>query len=169
METEDRSRLEVIVSRVWELAEPVIHAEGMELVEVEYRREPHGWVLRLYIDQERGITVDDCARISQVEGDLLDVADVIPNPYHLEVSSPGLNRPLRKPEHFMGQLGNVIEVRTLAPMENRRNFKGILLEASTERIALNCDGQVFEIQMSLLERARLRYFESLEKAGIPEK
>lgn len=166
---EDRARTEAIVSRIWALVEPVIRAEGMELVEVEYRREPHGWVLRLYIDQEGGITVDDCARISDVSGDLLDVADVIPNPYHLEVSSPGLNRPLRKPEHFAGQIGSIVEVRTLAPMGNRRNFKGTLLEASAEQIALDCDGQVFEIRMSLLERGRLRYFETLERSGAPGK
>lgn len=168
-ENEDRARIQNIITRVWDLLEPVIRAEGMEIVEIEYRREPHGWVLRVYIDREDGISVEDCARISQIGGDLLDVADVIPNPYHLEVSSPGLNRPLRKPEHFMEQIGNIIEARTLTPMGNRRNFKGTLLESSAEQITLDCDGQVFEIRMALLERARLRYFESQERSSVPQK
>lgn len=166
--TDDRSRSEAIISQVWNLVEPVISAEGMELIEVEYRRESNGWVLRLFIDREDGVSVDDCAHMSRVAGDLLDVADLIFNPYQLEVSSPGLNRPLRKWEHFTKQLGKIIEVRTLEPIETRRNFTGILLDATAEWIKLNCDGQIFQLDMSLLERARLRYFESLESPRLPE-
>lgn len=149
-----------IVAEVWKLVQPVVTAEGMDLVEVEYRRESQGWVLRLFIDQESGMSVDDCARMSDVVGDLLDVADVIPGRYHLEISSPGLNRPLRKLAHFLAQLGNVVELRTLIPIEGRRNFKGILREATPETITMECDGQVYGIPFSMLERARLRYFES---------
>ncbi len=90
------TRDEPLIDRIWSLLEPVARSEGMEILEVEYRRESIGWVLRLFIDREEGVSVDDCARVSRVAGDLLDVADMIPNPYHLEVSSPGLNRPLRK-------------------------------------------------------------------------
>jgi ribosome maturation factor RimP len=148
---------------LWQLIEPVIRSEGMELVELEYRRESQGWVLRLFIDQPDGITVDDCAQISQVIGDLLDVADVIPNPYHLEVSSPGLNRPLRKPEHFSTYQGKMIEVKTSMSLQNRRKFKGILLEAHPEQIKIDCQGEVFNIPLTILERARLCYFESYEE------
>jgi len=152
-----------LINQLWHLLEPVVRAEGMEIVELEYRRESPGWVLRLFIDHPDGITVDDCARISQVAGDLLDVADLIENPYHLEVSSPGLNRPLRKLEHFRTHQGSIVEVKTSAPLENRRKFKGILLEASPEEIEIDCQGQIFKIPLALLERARLCYFDSLEK------
>lgn len=152
-----------LINQLWQLLEPIILAEGMELVELEYRRESAGWVLRLFIDRPDGITVDDCARISQVAGDLLDVADLIENPYHLEVSSPGLNRPLRKPEHFKMQQGNTIEIKTALPLENRRKFKGILLEAGSEEISIDCHGQIFRIPLELVERARLCYFDSFKK------
>ena len=151
-----------LIAQLWELLEPVIRAEGKELIEVEYRREPHGWVLRLYIDQEDGITVNDCAKISHVAGDLLDVADPFRNPYHLEVSSPGLSRPLRKWEHFRNYLEKIVEVRTAAPIENRRRFKGVLVDVDPARIVVNCEGQIFEIPFTLIERARLCYFESFE-------
>lgn len=149
-----------IIAEVWRLAEPVIQADGMDLIEVEYRREPHGWVLRLYMDQASGMSVDDCARMSDVVGDLLDVADVIPNPYHLEMSSPGLNRPLRRPEHFQAQVGKIIEVRTIDPIEGRRKFRGTLREAAAETITMDCDGREYRIPIPQVERARLRYFES---------
>jgi len=152
-----------LIAQFWELFEPVIRSEGLELVEVEYRRESIGWVLRLFVDQEAGVSVNDCARVSRVIGDLLDVADLIPTRYHLEVSSPGLDRPLRKVDHFRNQAGKIIDVRTTVPIENRRKFKGVLADAGPEGIAINCEGRVFEIPMHLIERARLCYFESTEK------
>lgn len=152
-----------LTGRLWELLEPVIQAEGMELIEVEYRRESHGWVLRLFIDQPDGVTVDDCARISQVVGDFMDVTDLIQNRYHLEVSSPGLNRPLRKLGHFQSYLGKIIELRTSIPLDERRRFKGLLTEAEAETISLDCQGKRFNIPLRLVERARLCYFDSFEK------
>jgi len=158
---EDLKKTGELVALIWQLIEPVIASEGMELIEVEYRCESQGWVLRLFIDQEDGITVDDCARISRVVGDILDVADPIASPYHLEVSSPGLNRPLRKSEHFLKFIGNIVDVRTGTSIHNRRKFKGKLIEVRAEEITVECQGQPFDIPLSLLERARLRYFESL--------
>ena len=159
--TDDGNKTNQLIAAIWQLVEPVIRAERRELLEVEYRCEPHGWVLRLYIDQEDGITVDDCARVSHVVGDLLDVADLIANQYHLEVSSPGLNRPLRKWEHFQRYLGSIVNVRANTSINNRRNFKGKLIHAGPEGITVDCDGHPFDIPFNLLERARLRYFESL--------
>lgn len=158
---EDKARQRV--QDIWALVQPVIQAEGLRLIEVEYRREPKGWVLRLFIDREDGVTVDDCARISQVVGDLLDVADPIPTAYHLEVSSPGLNRPLRRREHFVEQVGNVVQVRTVEPLGRRRNFKGLLTSVGEDDFTVECDGQPFCIAFDLVERARLCYFESQEK------
>lgn len=157
---EPGDKIEQIIHRIWELVDPVARSEGVELIEVEFRRESHGWVLRLYIDREDGISVDDCAQLSHTLSDLLDVADPIDFPYHLEVSSPGLNRPLRKREHFSKFLGHVIEVRTLAPINNRRNFKGILEKVESDTLQVNCDSAVHEIPLGQLDRARLKYFES---------
>ena len=152
-----------LMDQIRELLDPVVQSEGLELVDVEYRRESHGMVLRLFVDQEAGVTVNDCAIVSRVVGDLLDVSNLISNFYHLEVSSPGLDRVLRKPEHFRKQIGNIIKVQTTTPIEKRRKFKGILVDTKLEEITVNCEGQVFEIPLALVERARLCYFESLEK------
>ena len=86
---------EEIADRVKALADPILFNEGMELVDIEYRRESRGWVLRLYLDKEGGVTLDDCTRISQEVGRTLDVEDVLETPYTLEVSSPGLTRRLK--------------------------------------------------------------------------
>lgn len=157
------TRDEPLIDRIWSLLEPVARSEGMEILEVEYRRESIGWVLRLFIDREEGVSVDDCARVSRVAGDLLDVSDMIPNPYHLEVSSPGLNRPLRKWEHFQMHLGRIIDLRTATAIRNRRKFKGILKEVDPEKVIMDCDGQLYEIPHSIVERARLCYNESVER------
>lgn len=156
---EDPTR--AVVQKIWELVTPVITAEGMDLVEVEYRRESQGWVLRLFVDRDGGVNVEDCAAVSRVVGDLLDVADPITGPYHLEVSSPGLDRPLRRWEHFQRQIGKVVTVRTRVAVGARKNFKGILVDARPESIRVNCDGTLFDIPLDIVERARLRYFESL--------
>jgi hypothetical protein len=95
----------------------------MELVDIEYRREPVGWVLRLTIDKGGGVTLDDCTRVSQEIGRSLDVEDVIPNPYHLEVSSPGLDRPLKNERDFIRFSDRRIRVKTMDPMENKRLLK----------------------------------------------
>jgi len=152
-----------ILEKILEMVEPVIAAEGKQLIEAEYRREGMGWVLRLFIDQDGGITVDDCAQVSRVIGDMLDVADVIPAPYHLEVSSPGLNRPLRKPDHFRSVIGKIVDVRTTAPIDGRRRFKGLLKDISADGILLECDGSPYEVPLHLLERARLCYFDSVDQ------
>ncbi len=152
-----------LVSEIWNLLEPVIAAQGMEILEVEYRRESAGWVLRIFLDSERGISVEDCAAVSRIAGDLLDVTDLIPNPYNLEVSSPGIDRPLRRLDHFQKYIGYVIEVRTISPVQNRRNFKGELKEASSEGVVIDCEAGNYLIPMSLIERARLLYFESMER------
>lgn len=163
MKADPKERDRQLVARIWQLAEPVIEAEAMELVEVQYRREPQGWVLRLYVDKEDGVTIDDCTTVNRVIGDLFDVADPIEHAYHLEVSSPGLDRPLRKYEHFEREVGNVIKVVTSIPFENRRKFKGILTGAESDAITLDCDGQSYSIPLAVVERASLRYFESKER------
>jgi ribosome maturation factor RimP len=144
-----------IVDRVSAIADPILSNEGMELVELEYRRESKGWVLRLYIDKEGGVTLDDCTRISQEVGRSLDVEDFISTPYTLEVSSPGLARPLKKEKDFMKYRNHMIKVKTIDPIENRRQFKGKLLGITENRIEIAMDGGVFQIPLSNLAKANL--------------
>jgi len=144
-----------IVDRVRTIAEPLISDEGMELVDVEYRRESKGWVLRLYLDKEGGVTLDDCTRISREVGRGLDVEDLIQAPYTLEVSSPGLTRPLKSEKDFMKYRHSLIKVKTLDPVDNRRQFKGRLLGVSESRIELEVEGKIFQIPFSNVAKANL--------------
>jgi ribosome maturation factor RimP len=144
-----------IVDRVSAIADPILSNEGMELVEIEYRRESKGWVLRLYIDKAGGVTLDDCTRISQEVGRSLDVEDFISTPYTLEISSPGLTRPLKKEKDFMKYCNHMVKVNTLDPIENRRKFKGKLLGVSENRIEIEMDGGVFQIPLSNVAKANL--------------
>ena len=143
------------MDRVRVIAEPILSNEGMELVEIEYRRESKGWVLRLYIDNERGVTLDDCTRISQEIGRNLDVEDFISNAYTLEVSSPGLARPLKKEKDFMKYRNHVIRVKTFDPIGKRRQFKGKLLGLSENRIEIEIDRDTFQIPLSNVAKANL--------------
>ena len=147
--------LKEIVDRVHAITEPILSNEEMELVEIEYRRESKGWVLRLYIDKAGGVTLDDCTRISQEVGRSLDVEDFISTPYTLEISSPGLTRPLKKEKDFMKYRNHMIKVNTLDPIENRRKFKGKLLGVSENRIEIEMDGGVFQILLSNVAKANL--------------
>ncbi len=158
MDTQDRE----FIKRLWEILDPVVSSEGMDIIEMEFRREPQGFVLRLYIDHPDGVTLDDCSRVSRVVSDFLDVVDPIEHAYNLEISSPGLNRPLRKPEHFARFIGSVVKVKTVEPIENRKSFKGILTESSDDMISVNCDGVVFGIPIAIVDKAQLLYFETHE-------
>jgi ribosome maturation factor RimP len=144
-----------IVDRVRAMAEPILLDERMELVDIEYRRESKGWVLRLTLDKEGGVTLDDCTRISQEVGRSLDVDDFIQTPYTLEVSSPGLTRPLKTEKDFMKYLDSLIKVKTVDSQENRRQFKGRLLGVSENRIEIEVDGEIFQILLSNVAKAHL--------------
>ena len=144
-----------IIDRVQIIANPILSNEGMELVDIEYRREAKGWVLRLYIDREGGATLNDCTRVSQDVGRGLDVEDFISTPYTLEISSPGLNRPLKKEEDFIKYRNRLIKVKTFSPMENRRRFKGKLLGVSGNRVEIETEEGVFQIPLSNVAKANL--------------
>jgi ribosome maturation factor RimP len=144
-----------IVDRVHAIADPILFNEGIELVDIEYRRETKGWVLRLYMDKEGGVTLDDCTRVSQEVGRSLDVEDFIQTPYNLEVSSPGLTRPLKTEKDFMKYRYHLIQVKTVDPVVNRRRFKGRLLGISGNQIEIQSDEGVFQIPFSNVAKANL--------------
>jgi ribosome maturation factor RimP len=144
-----------VIERVHRLVGPVLLSGGLELVEVEYRREARGWVLRLYVDKEGGITLDDCAQISREIGRNLDVEDFITTPYILEVSSPGLTRSLKTEKDFMKYRDCLVKVRTNQPVENRRQFTGRLRGVAEEGIQIEVDGKVFLLPLSFIAKANL--------------
>ena len=154
---------EEIVDRVRVILEAILLDEGMELVDIEYRRESRGWVLRLYLDKEGGITLDDCTRMSQEVGRILDVEDFIQTPYTLEVSSPGLSRRLKTEKDFMKYRGHLIKVKTVDSIENRRQFKGRLLGISESKLQIEGDGGVFQIPLSNVARANLEIDQEIFK------
>jgi ribosome maturation factor RimP len=144
-----------ILERVRFLADPIVSSAGMELVEVQYRREARGWVLRLLIDKEGGVTLDDCTLISREVGRNLDVEDFISTPYTLEVSSPGLNRPLKTERDYLKYRGHLIRVKTFSPVGNRRQFKGKLLGISNREIEIQVDQEVCQIPLANVAKAHL--------------
>ncbi len=146
------------------IIEDIVEHEGIELVDVTYRRESEGWILRVFLDKAGGVTVDDCGYISRQVSDVLDVKAVIPHAYKLEVSSPGLNRPLTKPKDFAKLRGEQVRLATHTPIENRKNFIGKLIDYKDGTICLNIDGQIFFVPHDLVHKANLIYdFEKREK------
>jgi ribosome maturation factor RimP len=131
-----------IEDRARAVAEPLIAAEGLELLEVEWVRE-HGWILRLYIDNAaHSVGIEDCEKATKAVNTALDVEDFIPHEYALEVSSPGLNRPLKKRQHFDQVLGQKIRVKTFGPLFEppRKNFLGMLKSVTEESVIVAVDG-----------------------------
>ena len=123
---------------------PIIDAHQFELVDVEYVKEGSKWYLRAYIDKEGGITVDDCELVSRQLSDLLDEKDLIDEAYILEVSSPGLGRPLKKEKDFLRSIGEEVEVRTYRPINRSKEFTGILKEYDKDSVTL-----VFEDEQTM--------------------
>ena len=109
-----------------QLARPVVEANGCSLWDVEYVKEAGSWYLRVYIDKETGVSIDDCEAVSRVLSDLLDEADPIEGSYVLEVSSAGADRPLKKPAHFQQFLGAEVDVRLYRPLDGRKEYTGVL-------------------------------------------
>ena len=143
-------------NKIKALAETLLQEEEMELADLELLREGRGWVLRLFIDKSGGINLDDCASVSRQFGDQLEVEDLIPFRYTLEVSSPGLDRPLKKDQDFLRHIGNQIQVITRSPWEGRSFFKGKMLDYQVSgALSLAEKKKVWEIPVSLIAKARL--------------
>src|SRR5438445_10215074 len=132
------------LDRVRALAREILDFAGMEMVHLEMKREPGGLLLRLFIDKEGGVTLDDCTRISRQLSAQLDLDDPIPGRYTLEVSSPGLDRPLYDDRDYARFAGRRVRLSTFAPIEGRRNFVGRLvgLFDGTVRLAVEGDREI---------------------------
>jgi ribosome maturation factor RimP len=150
------SQLEKIIEEVRQLAEPMLQAQGFELVDVEYQRERQGWVLRIYIDRPGGVNIENCADVNRELGTILDVHDIIPNAYTLEVSSPGLTRPLKKLEDFSRYQGRLVKIKTWQIISGRgKVLKGRLRGTEGEKIILEVGSEVIEIPFPNIAKANL--------------
>ncbi|MBU2497594.1 MAG: ribosome maturation factor RimP [Proteobacteria bacterium] len=150
-------RTNSISKGVADLIEPSLEEMGFELVEVEYLSYQGRWILRIYIDKEGGVTIDDCAQVSRELGDLIDVKDMIPHEYVLEISSPGLNRPLTKEKHLIDAVGKKIRVKMAKPVEGRRNFAGRLSDFRDETLYVETDRGMVVLPWPEVEKANLVY------------
>jgi ribosome maturation factor RimP len=132
-----------------------VEALGYEFVGIEFVRAGKFSTLRVYIDSPNGISVDDCADASHQVSAVLDVEDPITTNYNLEVSSPGMDRPLFKESHYSDILGEEVSVRLRLPQDGRRNFKGFLTACEDGIITVNVDGQVFNLALNNIEKGNL--------------
>ncbi|HDS15991.1 MAG TPA: ribosome maturation factor RimP [Proteobacteria bacterium] len=147
------------LSRIRELAVDLLGNLGYELNDLEFSSGEGGSVLRLYIDCAAGVTLDDCAHVSRMFGALLDVEDLIPGRYNLEISSPGLNRRLSRIQDFQGCYGETIKIRLARPLDGRRRFKGILrtCQENPLTVTLEVDGQTFVVPLDETAKCNLVY------------
>lgn len=143
------------VGQVTDLVKPLIEAEGMELVEVEFVRSRGGRILRIFIDKPGGVTIEDCAQVSHRVGDVLDMEDPIAESYTLEVSSPGLDRQLKSEADYRRYSGRKIRVITTTGIDGKNVHIGRLMEFNGDTLKVDVDGKAANIPLRLVSKARL--------------
>ncbi len=152
-----------VASKVTDLASSLLTSLGMELVDLEYKREGRDMVLRLFIDKDGGITLDDCASVNRELSEILDVEDFIQENYSLEVSSPGVCRPLKKPEDYRRYTGRLVKIRTFEMLPDdagnkRKTFLGILRGLSDDMALVDLnEGQHAAIPLGKVAKANLEF------------
>jgi ribosome maturation factor RimP len=152
-----------VVDKIHSLAQSLTSSLGLELVEIEYKREGRQMVLRLFIDKEGGVSLDDCAAVSKELSAVLDVEDIIPGKYTLEVSSPGLNRPLKSMADYERFTGRLVKIRTFGPTPDnagnlRKTFLGELLGVDGDIVQMKLlEGQTAAIPFTSIAKANLEF------------
>ncbi|ABC80874.1 ribosome maturation factor RimP [Anaeromyxobacter dehalogenans] len=153
-----------IAEQVRSLLEPVLERDGYELVEVEWARLAGRWTLRVFIDKAGGVGIDDCQAVSKTVEPILDVADFIEPAYDLEVSSPGLDRPLRKPRDFDRYAGQRVHVKAYGPVAGtapgspaRKHWTGVLKGFRDGAVELDVDGALHRVPHDQIAKANLEY------------
>ena len=148
-----------VKEKIWQLSEPVVASEEMELIHVECLKMHSRWIIRLFMDKEGGITLDDCANISNQLGDIFDIRDVIKGAYTLEVSSPGLDRPISRDQDFLKYRNSRVNIKTSEKIEGVKNFHGILLdyieESGKKLVLVDVAGKVYRIPRQDVVKANL--------------
>lgn len=152
------SKKEIYEQKAEALLEPIVQANKFELVDVEYVKEAGTWYLRAYIDKEGGITIDDCEVVSRAFSDKLDQDDFIEDAYILEVSSPGLGRPLKKEKDYVRSMGKELEIRTYRAINKEKEFYGILTAYDNSSVTIECeDGTEKTFQKDEIALIRLAF------------
>ncbi len=144
-----------IYQLVSELIEPTVTEHNTELVDVEYIKAGKVWILRVFIDKKQGITVLDCQKLSREIEDLIEIHELISDPYTLEVSSPGLDRPLKKEADFLRNKDKQIQLKTYSPIEGRKNFSGIILDVKNKILFLVDKDDCLELELANIAQAKL--------------
>jgi len=144
-----------VPGNIQEIVEPVVESLGYELVGIEFLRQGKHGLLRVYIDTENGVTVDDCGKVSHQLSGVLDVEDVIKGQYRLEVSSPGLDRPLFKLAHFERFAGHQARLTLATPIEGQRKFKGVLQGVEDGKVIVNIGENELVLSISAIDKANL--------------
>jgi ribosome maturation factor RimP len=138
-----------------ELLTPAVAAAGCELLGIEYIAQGRHSLLRVYIDKPEGITVEDCERVSHQISGVLDVEDPIQGAYSLEVSSPGLDRPLFTPQHYLRFCGSLVQLRLNQPVNGRRKVKGRLLRVNDDEVVLDMEGEELTLSFASIDKGNL--------------
>lgn len=147
-----------VLERIEKMIVPILHRQDLELVDIEWGQRGKSGNLCIYIDKPGGVTIADCQSVSYEISDLLDREDPISDRYSLEVSSPGLDRPLKKQEDFKRSRGNLINVEINEPLQNRKRFQGTLTEASDESFIIRTDsGEEYELFYKNVKKANICY------------
>ena len=153
---EDISNKTDLEKEIWGLLEGTVELLGFRIVDVEYVRSRGGMTLRLTIERPGGnVTIDDCVEVSRTCSDILDIKDPIEGPYNLEVSSPGINRPLKRLGDFDRFKGEKVKIETVEKLDNRHRFKGILLGTRDSDILVEIGNEMVSIPISKIKKARL--------------
>ncbi len=137
----------LVLEKITEILDPILKDGGLTLYDIEYVKEGPNYVLRIYIDNDEIIQVTDCEFVNRRLVEQLDINDPITDAYILEVSSPGIDRQLKKPEHFEKSLGVLIDVKTFKPIEKRKEFQGELTSYDEEKIVISEDGKEIEFEL----------------------
>ncbi len=147
---------QLITEKVQAFLQTLLPTLGLELFDIQFRREGHGWVLRVFIDAESGVSLDHCSDVSRELGDYLDVEDCIDHAYHLEVSSPGLERPLRSIPDFKRFLGKTARVKLHNQLEEGKVLEGIIENVREDLIHLRlAEGGLVQFSFDMINKARL--------------
>ena len=149
------SKKEIYEQKAEALVSPIVEKYGFELVDVEYVKEGGSFYLRAYIDKPGGITVDDCETVSREFSDKLDEADFIEEAYIMEVSSPGLGRPLKKEKDFKRSIGKEVEIRTYRPIDREKEFYGVLKAYDENSVTIDCEEEERTFQKAEIALIRL--------------
>lgn len=139
---------------IFELAIPIVEDLNYELVDVEFIKEGANWYLRVYIDKPGGISIDDCQAVSQKMSEMLDEKDPIEQFYYLEVSSPGLERPLKTERDFIKYKGELVEVKVFQPINGKKIFEGELIGLIEDMIVINHEGKNIEFEKDKVSRVK---------------